>query len=258
MKNEISLNEVVKLCADKISDQSINNYSNEPFQHVMIDNFFPENLIQYADKNFPPENDPSWEWSNDQDIEIKGRSSWQSEFDIPDGISEIVRILNSAPILKSISEVFSIPKLLPDPYYSGGGLNITQPGGLLDVHVDGNYHDASGLNRRINCLVYLNKNWKDNWEGHLGLYDKTGDTLIKKIAPLFNRFVIFETHDYSFHGSPNPLLSPIGHPRKSIILYYYTVDKRPSDQILVDAPHSALWKKRNILDKRGNKTRKFS
>lgn len=25
---------------------------------------------------------------------------------------------------------------MPVPYYSGGGLNITERGGLLDVHVD--------------------------------------------------------------------------------------------------------------------------
>ena len=49
---------------------------------------------------------------------------------------------------------------MPDPYFTGGGLNITERGGLLDVHVDGNYHDASGLNRRLNILIYFNPGWK--------------------------------------------------------------------------------------------------
>jgi hypothetical protein len=60
-------------------------------------------------------------------------------------IVDAVRVLNSSLFLKSVSEIFDIPKLMPDPYFSGGGLNVTVSGGLLDVHVDGNYHDASGL-----------------------------------------------------------------------------------------------------------------
>lgn len=196
--------------------------------------------------------------SDDKDIEVKARSTWTSEFDIPDGICEIVRILNSAPILRAMSQVLDISKLMPDPYYTGGGLNITQRGGLLDVHVDGNYHDASGLNRRVNCLLYLNEKWDNSWGGEFGLYDETGDNLVKKIAPVLNRFVIFETHDYSFHGSPDPLNFPEGVSRKSVLLYYYTKDSRPASQIIVEKPHSALWKKRGLNDKRGNKTRGFS
>lgn len=128
---------------------------------------------------------------------------------------------------------------------------------MLDVHVDGNYHDATGLNRRINALIYLNKNWEKGWGGDFGLYDSTGDNLVKSIPPLFNRLVIFETHDYSYHGLPNKLNFPKGEYRKSLILYYYTSDKRPSTQVDVDAPHSALWKKRDGFDKRGLKTRSF-
>ncbi len=63
-------------------------------------------------------------------------------------------------MLYALAELFEIPKLVPDPYFTGGGLNITMPGGLLDVHVDGNYHDATGLNRRMNVILYLNPNWQ--------------------------------------------------------------------------------------------------
>ena len=79
----------------------------------------------------------------------KSRSNWTSEFDIPEKIIDVIRILNSSLILKAMSELFSIPKLMPDPYFSGGGLNVSQTNGLLDVHVDGNYHDASSLNRQL-------------------------------------------------------------------------------------------------------------
>jgi Rps23 Pro-64 3,4-dihydroxylase Tpa1-like proline 4-hydroxylase len=132
-------------------------------------------------------------------------------------------------VLKAMSSLFSIAKIIPDPYFSGGGLNVTKPGGLLDVHVDGNYHDATGLNRRLNAILYLNPNWAEDWGGEFGLYDENGNKCLKTVAPLFNRLVIFDTHDKSFHGLPNPLNFPEGEERKSIILYYYTKEKRPSE-----------------------------
>ena len=91
----------------------------------------------------------------------------------------------------------------------------------------------------------------------IGLYDNKGENLIKKIAPLHNRFMAFDTNDFSYHGLPDPLNFPDGHVRRSIILYYYTKEPRPSSQVKVEQPHSALWKKKGWTDKRGNQTRDF-
>ena len=240
-----------------ISEDS--NFSELPFKHLYCDNFFSTEFANALLDSFPKlDNSDLWDSSNDPEIEVKMRSKWQSEFDIPDTIVDAIRVLNSSLFLKSVSEKFDIPKLMPDPYFTGGGLNVTVSGGLLDVHVDGNYHDASGLNRRINAILYLNPGWQEGWGGEFGLYDETGDKLIKKIAPIHNRLVIFDTNDKSFHGLPDPLNFPEGHARRSIILYYYTKDERPTDQVTVEQPHSALWKKKGVLDKRGNKTRDFS
>ena len=253
------LKKIAEACSEKINS-AINGitFFEEPFKHVVIDNFFPQDFAQILLEKFPDINSSSWEKTNDTDIEIKLRTMWKSEFDIPDGIVDAVRILNSSLFLNSMSKLFNIEKIMPDPYFSGGGLNVTVSGGLLDVHVDGNYHDASGLNRRLNAIVYLNPNWQNGWGGEFGLYDSTGDNLIKKVEPLFNRLVIFDTNDYSYHGLPDPLNFPKDEVRKSIILYYYTKESRPTSQTAVDAPHSALWKKRGLLDKKGNKTRDFN
>jgi hypothetical protein len=74
---------------------------------------------------------------------------------------------------------------------------------------------------------------------------------------VFNRLVIFDSHDFSFHGLPDPVTFPEGEPRRSIILYYYTKEPRSPGQVVVPDPHSALWKKRDLHDKRGQKTRAF-
>jgi Rps23 Pro-64 3,4-dihydroxylase Tpa1-like proline 4-hydroxylase len=255
--NQSILKKFSILVSEKIIDSKINNFSNEPFKHIYIDDFFEPKLVNEILENFPGLESDLWERTNDPEIEVKMRSKWSSEFDIPEKIVDAIRIMNSAPFLQSLSKALEIPKLIPDPYFTGGGLNVTVSGGLLDVHVDGNYHDATGLHRRVNAILYLNPGWQEGWGGEFGLYDNKGENLIKKIAPLHNRFMAFDTNDLSYHGLPDPLKFPEGQARRSIILYYYTKEPRPFSQVNIEQPHSALWKKKGWTDKRGNQTRDF-
>ena len=124
--------------------------------------------------------------------------------------------------------------------------------------MDGNYHDATGLNRRLNAIVYLNQITNPTGEVSLEFMTKLGIIVLKKIEPLYNRLIIFNTHDKSFHGLPDPVNFPKDEQRRSIILYYYTKEKRREAEIVVEEPHSALWKKRGITDKKGNKNRHFT
>jgi Rps23 Pro-64 3,4-dihydroxylase Tpa1-like proline 4-hydroxylase len=255
--DQATLKLIAQNCAKKIVESKNSTFSDFPFKHVAIDDFFSNDLAEIFMKSFPDLTDGIWEKQNDQDIEIKYRTNFKSEFDIPDGLLSAFRIFNSGVFLNAVSELFEIPKLMPDPYYTGGGLNVTEKGGLLDVHVDGNYHDASGLNRRINVILYLNPGWQEGWGGEFGLYNEDGTKLIKKFGPIFNRLLIFDTHDKSFHGLPDPLNFPADKNRKSIILYYYTKEERPSEFNTFKDPHSALWVKRDVKDKRGNVGRDF-
>jgi len=253
------LSDIANHCAFSIKNSVVDgNLSSEPFRHIVIDNFLPADVANGLLSAFPSAEDNSWERTDDAGIEIKARSTWSSEFDIPDGLVDILRVFNSAPILTAMSAALEIPKLMSDPYYAGGGLNLSERNGLLDVHVDGNYHDASGMNRRVNLLFYLNPNWQPEWGGEFGIYDNEGKTLVKAVPPVMNRCVIFDTHDKSYHGLPNPINFPKTDPRRSILLYYYTVAPRPGQNIKVNEPHSALWRSKGYLDKRGSKKRDYS
>jgi hypothetical protein len=257
--NQNDLRYISNTCSEKILNSKLGSeYFEEPYKHIVIDDFLDPKMADACLNSFPSLDHPCWEFANDEDIEVKYRTKWQSEFDIPENIVEVVRILNSSDMLRAMASRLSIPKLMSDPYFSGGGLNVTTRGGLLDVHVDGNYHDASGLNRRLNAILYFNHDWQPEWGGEFGLYDKTGTDCLKRVPPLFNRLVIFDSHDFSFHGLPDPIAFPTEHTRKSLILYYYTKAPRPDQQTAVGDPHSALWVKRGLTDKRGNITRKFS
>jgi len=253
--SQLELKRKAILCAQKIRTA---NLEKQPFNHLVIDDFLDKKLAINAMNSFPSLNDDCWNHSTDLGIEVKSRTNWKSEFDIPENIIDVIRISNSSLILKAISEILRIPKLMPDPYFSGGGLNVSERGGHLDVHIDGNYHDASGLNRRVNLIIYFNPKWEKSWGGEFGIYSDDGSKLIKAIPPKFNRCIIFDSHDKSFHGLPNPIKFPKDDPRKSIILYYYTLAKRPQYQTLINQPHSALWKSKGLVDKKGNRTREFT
>lgn len=219
---------------------------NQPFPHIYIDNLFPEHVVDTILEEFPPAADPIWEASIVKDIQVKLRTNWQSETDIKTSARDLIHFLNSGAFLKRVTSLTGVEKLISDPYLTGGGLNCILPGGVLDVHADGNWHDAMGVHRRLNAIFYLNKDWPSEWGGDFELWDRNLTGCVSKIAPLANRLMIFETHDFTYHGHPHPLTCPEGESRKSAIVYYYTSAPRPSDQVLKSEPHRALWRNKSL------------
>ena len=222
--------------------------SADPFPHCYLDNFFDNEVLNELITEFPDITDPIWEASSQEGIQVKLRSNWQSEADIRPVTKSVVHFLNSGAVMKQLSWLTGIEKLISDPYYTGGGLNCTKRDGLLDVHADGNWHHAMGVHRRLNVILYLNEEWNLNWGGALELWDDSLSECVKSIDPVGNRLVVFETHDRTFHGHPNPLNCPPDESRKSLILYYYTAAARPENQVVVEQPHRALWRKRQMKE----------
>jgi len=100
-------------------------------------------------------------------------------------------------------------------------LHKIEPGGLLKIHTDFNVHPELELDRRINVIIYLNRNWDPGWGGQLELWNFEMTEHLK-IEPVFNRMVVFDTSDTSKHGHPDPLAAPAGISRRSLAFYYYT------------------------------------
>jgi hypothetical protein len=119
-----------------------------------------------------------------------------------------MHFLNSQPFLEFLCILTGINTLLPDPYFEGGGAHQIMPGGHLKIHADFNKHILTNLDRRLNVLIYLNKDWEESWGGHLEFWDKELKSPVKKILPIFNRMAIFTTTSTSYHGHPDPLKCP--------------------------------------------------
>lgn len=104
-------------------------------------------------------------------------------------------------------------------------------GGKLGIHADFRIHQRLALQRRINVLIYLNKDWQPKWGGDLELWDRDMKACVHRIEPLFNRCVVFNTDADSFHGHPDALNTPAGITHKSIALFYYTASQSVYDEI---------------------------
>ncbi|MDB5482526.1 MAG: hypothetical protein JWO83_3579 [Caulobacteraceae bacterium] len=190
-----------------------------PFPHIVIEDFLPPSILELCLKEFPTE-------LSGEDTEYdRAQERYKAQFN-PDSLSDPVRSLfysfNSKPFIRLVENITGIKGLIPDPYFLGAGFHQIRQEGHLSVHVDFNHHKPMNLERRINLLVYLNKDWREEYGGQLELWDADMKSCVRSFVPTFNRCVIFNTTEASYHGNPHPVNHPGGIPRRSIALYYYT------------------------------------
>lgn len=210
----------------------------KPFPHVVLDDFFDPGLLDTVLSEFPKPGEIRWQ-RFDNEREIKLASAKEASF------GPVTRLLlyhlNSMTFLEFLSKVTGIENLIPDPGFEGGGLHQIQPGGKLGVHADFNKHRRYNLDRRLNLLLYLNKDWREEYGGHLQLWDRDMTRCEARLSPIFNRVMVFGTTDFTYHGHPDPLLCPAHMTRKSLALYYFS-NGRPASE--VSGEHSTLFRER--------------
>ena len=203
-----------------------------PFDYCVVDNFFDQQMAENLSNDFPEFNDEIWH-QYDNPIEIKKVSNLWNIF--PPTTYSVFSDLNSPEFVKYLSQISNIDPLYSDNGLNGGGWHMLNNGGKLNPHLDYSMHPKLPLQRKINLIVYLNKNWKEDWGGELGLWSSTENgTKPKKIEkivpPLFNRAIFFDTTMDSWHGLYNIVNSPENEFRKSMAIYYLTDPPRDVDE----------------------------
>jgi len=217
----------------------------EPFPHIILDDFFDDKILNTILNDFPEKLDK---------VGVNFNNVAEKKITLNDvnllshNTNNFINFLNSHFFLNFLQILTGIKEtLIPDPYLIGGGLHELKENGYLNIHSDFNLHPTMKLDRRLNILIYLNKNWQDNYGGHLELWNREMTHCVKKIPPIFNRTVIFSTNDYSFHGNPEKIKCPKHLSRKSIAMYYYS-NGRPKDETKLGF-HSTIYRKRpNSID----------
>ena len=230
------LNPALKPAADRLAAEF---HERNPFRHVVIDDFFTPEYCAQLLAQFPP-----FERGNARNEAGKpgNKSTIEKIRDLGPAFATLDDLVQSRDFLDLIGRITGIDDLLYDPWYFGGGTHENRNGQDLDAHVDFNRHPVERWHRRLNLIVYLNHEWDLAWGGALELHSdpRAADDRVISIAPLFNRAVIFETTEVSWHAFPRIALPADKQAltRKSVALYFYTKE-RPADE-LADT-HSTIY-----------------
>ncbi len=208
--------------------------SAEPFQHCVFEDFVPPDVFDLLAREFPGPHDIDWElhgpgrtqWARDKNIAKLGTSD-ESKFG--PFTRHFMAQLNSGPFLAFLEELTGVKGIIPDPSYNHCGLHSTGPGGRLMMHTDVNRHPLGNqMHQYLNLILYLNPDWKEDYGGHLELWDNARRP-VKKYLPQGNRAVLFNAGTRSLHGHPHPLTCPPDRRRNSIAVYYYLRDRPASE-----------------------------
>jgi len=210
-----------------------------PFPHIVLDDFLRRETAQALLDQFPAFD----ERRAMSETGLVGRKAVREDLaHLSPTYRALDAVVKSRPFLDLVGRLTTIPDLLYDPEYFGGGTHENLDGMELDPHVDFNLHPTRQWHRRLNLILYLNPEWEEPWGGgiefHSDPWDRDGNQ-VKTVVPLMNRCVIFETSERSWHGFRRITL-PEGKrhlARRSIALYFYSKD-RPADEI---APSHATF-----------------
>jgi Rps23 Pro-64 3,4-dihydroxylase Tpa1-like proline 4-hydroxylase len=197
-----------------------------PYPHIVLENFLSPEILDRCRAEFDRLNETDG-WINYKHYNEDKRGLNKIDL-LPDTIKGTINELNSPAFLAFLSKLTGIKDLMKDDGLEGGGIHQSGRGGYLNIHADFTVHPHHrNWQRRVNVLVYLNRDWKEEYGGKLELWDRKMQNCEEKVLPVFNRCVIFNTDADSYHGHPEPMTCPESTFRRSIALYYYTEEKNP-------------------------------
>ena len=200
----------------------------EPFENIIIPNFLSQEYAEKIFKEFPIDIDSGTWYEYNNPIEKKFANDKINT--MPRCIKKLFNLLSCKEIIDKIHLLSGVDKLDYDPYLHGAGIHIHPRGGKLDMHLDYEKHPYLNKERRLNIILYMSKDWKEEWNGETQLWDKDLSKCIKKSPVVFNTALIFKTNETSWHGLPEEINCPANEYRKSVAYYYVSpLESKPDE-----------------------------
>ncbi len=197
----------------------------QPFPHIVIDDFLEPEAVRAAIAEFPPLEPERWNnyiHINERKFSNTEPSTWGPT------LQRTLLELNSPRFVKFVGTLLGEDGLIADPSLEGGGLHQSERGGFLNIHADFTVHPHHrNWQRRANIILYLNEEWRPEYGGDIELWSTDMKECVRKVSPVANRALIFSTDATSFHGHPEPLGCPEGMARRSLALYYFSIEEDP-------------------------------
>jgi len=200
-----------------------------PFSFLVIDNFCDPDLLSEMILQIPELQNKS------RDYVFANNKFEKSNYkELGPSFNKLHSELKSTRFNDFLSYI-SCREIFVDPKNHGGGLHQGKQNSFLDMHLDFNYHPINkDWYRDFNLLLYLNKDWKEEYGGHLKIEDlRSGET--KELAVPFNRMIIQTCSPYTLHGYDMTSF-PEKKYRMSIATYAYSIHKHQ-----IESPRTTDW-----------------
>jgi len=204
-----------KFLAENKDNFRVQYLSAKPFSYLVIDGLFDSEKLKELYSQIPEINTKS------KDYMFANNKFEKSNYKILGPLfKEISEDIESEEMNEFLSYI-SAKDVTVDTDNHGGGLHQGKQNSSLDMHLDFNYHPLKEFwYREMNLLLYLNKDWKEEYKGHLKLEDlRTGKK--KEIGVPFNRLIIQQCGPHTLHGYEKTNF-PETNFRTSIATYAYT------------------------------------
>lgn len=202
-----------KLIIERLKGK-VESFNDGNFKYWVIDNLLPEDMAISIARAFPDEE------------KLRQRDSLREykrvgvDFDSYDKLMEqITYVFHDAQIVSCIEDLTGFQQMIPDRELYAGGLSSMVNNSFLNPHLDNSHDDSKTQYRVLNLLYYVSEDWKTENGGNLVLFPYGIDKESVTVTSLFNRLVIMETHDKSYHG-----VSKVksGVPRRCVSNYYFS------------------------------------
>jgi len=208
------------------------NFSQYPFDNLVIDSFLP---ADFADKLYQ-------DFTNLETLEFDNifKSNYGEKKEIKskkigfDTYNDFIDLISDDELLSEVSKKFNTDRLFPDEAFDGGGYVISPTNSFLSYHADFNFSNKIQKYRTINLIIYFNKNYESEFGGKLHLLDPLSKTVETEIEPIFNRAVLFKTNENTPHGVSR---NREDFERRSFNCYFYTNSSDNGNS----QPHKTLW-----------------
>ena len=227
---ELEDNDIFGNWTNNISEISSKFQKAKPFNHIVIKNFLKDEIATKVFDNFPSNYDDWHKYYNPLEVKY----ACDDINNMNENIRNVFLALSSKNSLAIFSELSGIKDLQYDPCLHGAGLHAHPRYGRLNIHLDYEKHPIlKNKERRLNIILFMNKEWKKEWNGDNQLWDENLKQPIIRTYPKFNSAIIFQTNNKSWHGLPEKILCPSEVYRKSLAYYYISdlVSKPDFDKV---------------------------
>ena len=163
-------------------------------RHAAIDNLLPDEVARQIYESFPPLEEMRLMTS------FREKKYTSKSFEKFNPLLLNISLAVQAPeVIAIVEKITGVKDMVGDPHFYAGGLSAMAKGHYLNPHID-NSHDHEQKNYRVlNLLYYVTPDWESENGGNLELWDEKVKEPTE-IPSLFNRLVLMETNQWSFHS----------------------------------------------------------